>query len=296
MWEVVWDVILDAGLDTLKLIPFLFITYLLMEWFEHRMETRTQSAVLKAGRLGPLVGGVVGVAPQCGFSAAASSLYAGGMITAGTLVAVFFSTSDEMLPIFISEQVPVSTMLTILASKAAMGIVFGFLLDVVYHGMMKRPLRYKNITSAHSVHEVCEGEHCQCEEGSVLKSAVIHTLQITLFIFLFGLLIGGIIEGVGEETISGFFSGVPVVGELIAGVVGLIPNCAASVVITELYLDGVIGAGPMISGLLVGAGVGLLVLFRLNRRHLKQNLGIVAYLYVIGVLAGVVVELLGITF
>lgn len=296
MWDTIVDVVADAGLDTLKLLPFLFVTYLVMEWFEHRMETKTQSAVRKAGRLGPLVGGTVGVAPQCGFSAAASSLYAGGMITAGTLIAVFLSTSDEMLPIFISEQVPVGTMAAILATKAVMGIVFGFLLDAVYHGMMKRPLRYKNITSPHAVHEVCEGEHCGCEEGSILKSAIIHTLQITLFIFIFGLVIGGIIEGVGEETISGFFSGVPVVGELIAGLVGLIPNCAASVVITELYLDGVIGAGPMITGLLVGAGVGLLVLFRLNRRHMKQNLGIVAYLYLVGVLLGVGVEVLGITF
>ena len=295
MWETICDVLLDAGMDTLKLLPFLFVTYLIMEWFEHRMETKSQSAVLKAGRLGPLVGGLVGAAPQCGFSAAASSLFSGGMITAGTLIAVYLSTSDEMLPIFISEQVPVPTMIKILATKAVMGIVFGFLLDLIYHGMMKRPLRYKNITNPHAVHEVCEGEHCKCEEG-IFKSAVFHTLQITLFIFIFGLVIGGIVEGVGEENISGLFTGIPVVGELIAGIVGLVPNCAASVVITELYLDGVIGAGPMITGLLVSAGVGLLVLFRLNRRHMKQNLAIVAYLYLIGVALGVAVDLIGITF
>ena len=294
MWDTICDVTIDAGLDTLKLIPFLFVTYLLMEWFEHRMETKTQSAVLKAGRLGPLVGGIVGVAPQCGFSAAASSLFSGGMITAGTLIAVFLSTSDEMLPIFISEQVPISTMIKILASKALMGIVFGLLLDLIYHGMMKRPLRYKNIVNPHAVHEVCEGEHCKCDEG-IFKSAVFHTLQITLFIFIFGLVIGGIVEGVGEETISGVFTGIPVVGELIAGIVGLIPNCAASVVITELYLEGVIGAGPMFTGLLVGAGVGLLVLFRLNRKHMKQNIAIVGYLYAVGVIVGVVIDLMGLT-
>ncbi len=295
MWETICDVLLDAGIDTLKLIPFLFVTYLLMEWFEHRMETKSQSAVLKAGRLGPLIGGLVGAAPQCGFSAAASSLFSGGMITAGTLIAVFLSTSDEMLPIFISEQVPIPTMIKILATKAVMGIVFGFLLDLVYHGMMKRPLRYKNITNPHAVHDVCENEHCKCEEG-IFKSAIFHTLQITLFIFIFSLIIGGIVEGVGEETISGIFTGIPVVGELIAGLVGLIPNCAASVVITELYLDGVIGAGPMITGLLVSAGVGLLVLFRLNRKHLKQNLAIVGYLYIIGVLLGIAVDLLKLEF
>ena len=296
MFDMFVDVLLDAALDTVKLIPFLFLTYLIMEWFEHRSETKTQSAILKAGRLGPLVGGLIGVVPQCGFSAAASSLYSGGMITAGALVAVFLSTSDEMLPIFISEAVPVPTMLKILAGKALIGIVMGFLLDLIYHGMMKRPLKYKHMTGVHTVHEVCEGENCQCEEGSILKSAVIHTLQITLFIFIFGLLIGFVVEWVGEETISTFLTNLPVVGELIAGLIGLIPNCAASVVITELYLDGVIGAGPMMSGLLVGAGVGILVLCRLNRRHIKQNLGIIAYLYVVGVLFGTLIDMLGIVF
>ena len=296
MWETVWDVLADAGLDTLKLIPFLFVTYLVMEWFEHRMETRSQSAVIRAGRLGPLIGGVVGAVPQCGFSAAASSLFSGGMITAGTMIAVFLSTSDEMLPIFISEAVPVGTMLKIIATKAVLGLIFGFILDTVYHGMMKRPLRYKNLTNAHAVHEVCEGEHCHCDDDSILKSAVIHTLQITLFIFLFGLVIGGIVECVGEETIAGVVSGVPVVGELIAGLIGLIPNCASSVAITELYLDGVIGAGPMMSGLLVGAGVGILVLCRLNRKHVKQNLVLIGYLYVVGVLAGTVIDAIGIVF
>ncbi|MBR6229158.1 MAG: arsenic efflux protein [Eubacterium sp.] len=296
MWDTICDVLLDAGLDTLKLIPFLFVTYLLMEWFEHRTETKTQSAVLKAGRLGPLIGGVLGVVPQCGFSAAASSLFAGGMVTAGTLVAVFLSTSDEMLPIFISETVPVPTILMILGTKAVLGIVAGFLLDGIYHGMLRRPLRYKNITNPHSVHEVCEGEHCQCEEGSIFKSAVFHTLQITLFIFIFSLIIGGIVEWVGEDAITNLFTGAPVVGVLLAGLVGLIPNCAASVVLTELYLDGVIGAGPMMSGLLVSAGVGILVLCRLNRRHWKQNLGIIGYLYVIGVICGLVIDALGVSF
>ena len=294
MWDTILDILIDAGLDTLKLIPFLFITYFLMEWFEHRMETKSQSAVLKAGKLGPLIGGIVGVAPQCGFSAAAASLYSGGLITAGTLIAVFLSTSDEMLPIFLSEQVDPLFIVKMLVTKAVLGIIFGFALDIIYHGVMKRPIRYKNITNAHSVHDVCEGDHCHCEKGSILKAAAIHTIQITIFIFIFGLIIGGIVEGVGEDTISGFFTNTPVVGCLIAGLVGLIPNCAASVVITELYLDGVIGAGPMLSGLLVGAGVGLLVLCRLNRKHIKQNICLIGYLYLIGVAAGTFVELTGI--
>lgn len=296
MWDQILDILLDVSLDTLKLLPFLFVTYFIMEWFEHRMETKSQTAVLRAGRLGPLVGGLFGAAPQCGFSAAGASLYAGGLITAGSMIAVFLSTSDEMLPIFISETVPVATMLKIIISKVVIGIVFGFLLDAVWHGLMKRPLRYKNITNAHAIHEMCEGEHCHCDDGSVLKSAVTHTLQIALFIFVFGLIIGGIVEFVGEDTISGLFTSVPVVGELIAGLVGLIPNCASSVVITELYLDGVIGAGPMMSGLLVAAGVGILVLCRLNRKHIKQTLMLIGYLYLVGVSAGVLIDILNISF
>ena len=296
MFEIAKDVLLDAVIDTVKLIPFLFVTYLIMEWFEHRMQTKTRSAVLKAGRLGPLIGGVIGAVPQCGFSAAASSLYAGGMITAGTLVAVFLSTSDEMLPIFISEAVPVVTMIKILATKAAVGIISGFVLDILYHGVLKRPLRYKELPSGHAVHEMCEEEHCHCEEGFIWKSSLIHTAQIVLFIFIFSLIIGALVEIVGKDTIATFFTGIPVVGEIIAGLIGLIPNCAASVVITELYLEGVIGAGPMMSGLLVGAGVGILVLFRLSKKHIKRNISIVVYLYLAGVIFGTLIDVMGIKF
>ena len=295
MIAMIIDVFLDVCLDTVKLLPFLFVTYLAMEWFEHKMEVKSQSAVLKAGRFGPLIGGVVGIAPQCGFSAAASSLFSGGLITAGTLIAVFLSTSDEMLPIFISEQVPFFTMLKILLTKACIGIVMGFVFDLVYHTMLKRPMRYKNIINKHTVNDMCEEEKCHCDDG-IFKSAIIHTLQITLFIFIFGLLIGFVVEGVGEETLTRFFTSIPVVGELIAGLVGLIPNCAASVVITEMYIEGVIGAGPLMSGLLVGAGVGLLVLFRLNRKNMKQNLAIIFYLYLVGVAAGVIIDLIGVRF
>ncbi|MBO4395188.1 MAG: arsenic efflux protein [Eubacterium sp.] len=295
MWEAIWDVVLDAGIDTLKLIPYLFITYLVMEWFEHRMEHKSQNVVQKAGRLGPLVGGVVGVVPQCGFSAVASSLFAGGMVTAGTMIAVFLSNSDEMLPILISEKVDVGTMLKILAVKAVIGILFGFLLDFIYHGMLKRPQRYKNIENQHPVHDICDEKHCK-HGDSIFKAAIIHTLTITVFIFVFSLILGGIIEAIGEETIASMVSSIPVVGELIAGLIGLIPNCAASVVITELYLDGVIGAGPMMSGLLVGAGVGILVLCRLNRGHLRQSIMLIAYLYFVGVFVGSVIDALGIVF
>ena len=283
------DIFIEAGADTLKLVPFLFLTYVLMEWLEHRTGSRTQAAIRRAGKAGPLLGGVIGVFPQCGFSAAASNLYSGGLITAGTLVAVFLSTSDEMLPIFISEAVPAGTILRILATKVVIGVICGFALDFLYHGILRRQIRYRNI------HTMCESEHCKCEEG-IFPSALRHTLQITVFLFLITILLEAVLEGLGEEALSGLLFDQPVIGELLAGLIGLIPNCASSVVITQLYLEQVIGTGPMMAGLLTNAGVGLLVLCRMNRKRVKQNLGIIAYVYLAGAAWGVLIDLLHITF
>ncbi len=279
----------DAVMDTLKILPFLFLTYLVMEWLEHKTGSRTQAAIRRAGKMGPLFGGVLGIFPQCGFSAAASNLYAGGVITAGTLVAVFLSTSDEMLPIFLSEAVPVTTIVSVLGAKLLLGTVSGFFLDFLYHRLLRREIRYKNI------HTMCESEHCRCEEG-IFSSAVRHTLQIIFFIFLITVLLNILIGGIGEERLSGLVLNIPIVGELIAGLIGLIPNCAASVVITQLYLEGIIGPGPMMTGLLAGAGVGVLLLCRMNRGRVKQNAGIILYLYLTSVVWGILIDLLGITF
>lgn len=284
-----FEIIVEAGIDTLKLVPFLFITYLLMEWLEHRTGSRAQAAIRRAGKAGPLFGGVLGVFPQCGFSAAASNLYAGGLITAGTLVAVFLSTSDEMLPIFISEAVPVGTIVKILTAKMVIGVVCGFALDLLYHGILRREIWYKNI------HTMCESEHCKCEEG-IIPSALRHTLQITVFIFLVTLALEAVMEGLGVEALFGLVLDQPVAGECIAGLIGLIPNCASSVVITQLYLEQVIGAGPMIAGLLTNAGIGMLILCRINRRKVRQNLGIIAYVYVAGVTWGILIDLCHVTF
>lgn len=283
------EIIMETGIDTLKLVPFLFFTYVLMEWLEHRTGSRTQAAIRRAGKAGPLLGGLFGVFPQCGFSAAASNLYAGGLITAGTLAAVFLSTSDEMLPIFISEAVPAGTIAKILVVKMVIGIICGFALDLLYHGIMHRGIRYKNI------HTMCESEHCKCEEG-IFPSALRHTLHITLFIFFITLVMEIVMEGLGKEALSGFILDMPVVGELLAGLIGLIPNCASSVVITQLYLEQVIGAGPMMAGLLTNAGVGILILCRMNRRRIRQNLGIIAYVYLAGVTWGILIDLCNITF
>ena len=249
---------------------------------------KVQNKIKDAGKVGPLWGGLLGIMPQCGFSAAAASLYAGRVITVGTLLAVFLSTSDEMLPIFISESVALATIIKILAAKVCIAIISGFLAELVYVNVFKKKEKDMDI------HVVCEEEHCSCEDG-VLKSALKHTLKIFVYILLITFILTLVIEMIGEDHLAVVFQNIPVVGEMIAALVGLIPNCASSVVITELYLSGIIGAGAMMSGLLVNAGVGLLVLFRLNRNW-KQNAGIMAALYGFGVVWGVIIELLGIVF
>lgn len=282
------DIILDTVLDSVKILPFLFLTYLLMELLEHKTGEKARGRIRHAGQSGPVWGGILGVIPQCGFSTAASSLYAGRVITVGTLMAVYLSTSDEMLPVMISEAVPLTVMAKILATKAVIAISSGLLVEFVYVNLLK------NKEKDMDIHVVCEEEHCRCEDG-ILKSAVKHTIKILFYIFVISLILNAVIGILGEENLAQFFVSVPVVGELLAALVGLIPNCASSVVITELYLDGIIGAGAMMSGLLVNAGVGILVLLRLNRNR-KQNAGIIASLYGLSVFWGIIIELLGITF
>lgn len=288
MLHILEHTLLHTIEDSVKLLPFLFLTYLLMELLEHTTGGKVQNKIKNAGKVGPLWGGLLGIMPQCGFSAAASSLYAGRVITVGTLLAVFLSTSDEMLPIFISEAVAPATIVKILAAKVCIAIISGFLAELVYVNVFKKKEKDMDI------HVVCEEEHCSCEDG-VLKSALKHTLKIFVYILLITFILTLVIEMIGEEHLAVVFQNIPVVGEMIAALVGLIPNCASSVVITELYLSGIIGAGAMMSGLLVNAGVGLLVLFRLNRNW-KQNAGIMAALYGFGVVWGVIIELLGIVF
>lgn len=276
------DLFLDALLDTLKLIPFLFLTYVAMEYMEHRTGKKTQTLIKRAGRFGPVIGGVLGVVPQCGFSAAASNLYAGRVISLGTLMAIYLSTSDEMLPILIWEHAPAGTILKILLAKALIGILAGLLIDLV--------LRHKGREEHQHIHDICEQEHCHCEE-SILKSAVSHTLQIALFILAIGLALNLLLHFVGEELLANLILNHPVAGPLLAGLVGLVPNCAGSVVITQLYWEKVIGVGAMLAGLLTGSGVGLLILFRVNH-HKKENLQILGLLYAVGTLTGILTELL----
>ncbi|MCI2049852.1 MAG: arsenic efflux protein [Lachnospiraceae bacterium] len=288
------DVLLDTLTDALKLLPFLFCTYLVMEYLESRTEGKTGEVVRKAGWLGPLWGGLLGVVPQCGFSAAAANLYAGRVISVGTLLAIFLSTSDEMIPIMISEAAPVSVMLKILLVKALYAVAAGFVIDGVCH------IRAYSGTGqaeggAMQIERLCEKEKCHCEEGSIVRSALKHTLNIMIFVVLITLALNAAFYYVGEDRIMQAIAGRPVLGELTAALIGLIPNCGASVLLTQLYLKGIMSASQLIAGLLVGAGVGLLVLFRVNP-DTKENIRITVLLYILGVAGGLMVWLFGISF
>lgn len=282
------EVIEDTLIDAIKLIPFLFITYLLMEYLEHKTSDKTKEIVKKSGKLGPLWGGLLGVFPQCGFSAAAANLYAGRIITMGTLIAVFLSTSDEMLPILISEAAPVSLIVKALSLKLVIGIVAGFIVDFVRSLINKNKPEEK---TEEVIEHICEHEHCDCEHDGILKSSIKHTLNITLFIVIITFVLNTLIHFIGEENIANAITKVPVVGILVSSLFGFIPNCAGSVIITELYLSNLISFGSMIAGLLVGSGVGILILFKTNK-HLKENLEISAILYVIGVVCGLLIDLI----
>lgn len=283
------DIIIDTLKDTLTLIPFLFLTYLLMEFIEHKTSEKTENGIKKAGRFGPAIGGIIGIVPQCGFSASAASLYSGGVISAGTMLAVFLSTSDEMLPILISEKVKPSIIIEILLIKAVIAIIAGFAADIV--------IRFHRGQGGHKeIHSLCDHDHCHCDEKGIFRSAIHHTLQITLFILIITFALNCAVHYIGEETLGKLFVSKPVIGCVIASLIGLIPNCAASVAITELYLSGIIDAGAMLSGLLTGSGIGLLVLFRTNKKSVKANFAVLLTLVFTGIIAGVIIEITGISF
>lgn len=321
--DLLVDVLADSVIDTLKLIPFLLVTYLAMEALEHFASNKVKEAVEHAGAAGPVVGALLGALPQCGFSAMAATLFSGRVVTAGTLAAVILSTSDEMIPVFLAHQEPASRMLSIIAIKVVLGIAAGLLLDLVL-----RLLHRAGDGHTH-IHELCEREHCHCEEADeleelddnhhdhgdhhghhehghhhdyghshhgawgIVRSACVHTAQVTAFIFLISLLFGLIIEGLGVNSIRSTLAYHPVRATFIAALVGLIPNCGASVAIAELFLDGTLATGPMLAGLLSSGGVGLLVLWRTNA-DARQNVYVTLLVYVVAVLAGLAACALGI--
>ena len=276
MVKILLDVLKDAVIDCLKMLPILYLSYLLMELLEHRAGGKLTDAVSKVGKTGPLIGAALGVIPQCGFSGAVASLYAGGVATVGTLIAVLLSTSDEMLPILLGSGTDGWLIFRLLLTKFAAGVVFGFLVDL----LLRRGEQQE-------IHELCEREHCSCGKHNVFVSALIHCGQVLAVIFAVTFLLGLAFAYWGD-TLT--FPSIPVVGELLTGLLGLIPSCSVSVLLTGLYTKGVLSAGALLAGLCVNGGVGLLVLFRLNKDS-RDNLRIVSILYVCGVLTGLIAGL-----
>ena len=275
-------IIIDTVVDSLKILPFLFITFLVLEYLEHKMSKKTEKAVKKAGKLGPLLGGIVGAFPQCGFSVAATNLYATRVISLGTLIAIYLSTSDEMLPILLSENVSVVVIFKFIFIKIIVGIIFGFIIDFI---LRKRKVEDVNIKG------LCEDEHCHCYEHSILKSAIKHTLNIAFFIFIISFILNIAFSYLGEELISKIFMKNSILGPFLASLIGLIPNCGASVVLTELYLNNTISFASSIAGLLSSSGVGILLLFKVNK-NIKENIFILLTIYFIGVFTGLIINII----
>jgi hypothetical protein len=277
---LLFDIAFDVLKDNIKILPFLFLAYLLIEWLERHAEEHSVELVSRHKALGPVAGGVLGVIPQCGFSAATSNLYAGQLISRGTLLAVFLSTSAEMLPIMAASAAPAGLIVKILVYKMLCGIAVGLIVDAFER---RHPANRPKV-------DLCEQEGCHCEEEEgIIRPALFHSVKIFLFLLFTTFLVSLAVETVGEDTLQGFILNVPVAGELLAGLIGLIPNCAASVIITNLYLQGGMSVGAMLAGLLTGSGVGLLVLFRMNKDY-KDDFKTLGILYVSGVLLGLLAD------
>lgn len=350
--------------DTLALVPFLFVTYIALEALEHAAGARANAVVRRAGAAGPVVGALLGVVPQCGFSAMAATLYAGRVVTLGTLVAVFLSTSDEMLPMLVAERVDSGLLFRVLGLKVLVALITGVLADLAIRALRKNARVHAFLRrtvfsvrrdgmeadvvdqmaeggeTAEHICRLCEQDHCGCGHdhththggehghehgndrghehadehvagcdhghghdhshaggrfgivGSIVMSAVSHTVQVSLFIFLVTFALVLVLETVGEDALAAFLSGNQLLAVFASALVGLVPNCSASVVITQLYLEGVLGFAPLMAGLLTSAGVGYLVLFRTNR-HPRENTVIVVGLFLVACVWGLVFAALG---
>ena len=279
------EIILDTLIDALKLLPFLFITFLIMEYIEHKFSEKSKDKISKSGKYGPVIGSLLGAIPQCGFSVMATNLYSARIITVGTLISIYLSTSDEMLPILISNGKDANTIVKILVIKIIIGMLCGFIIDFILRKNKKDNLDIKHL---------CEEEHCDCDHG-ILKSALKHTFSIILFIVIVTFILNLMVHFLGEENIGKLFLKDSIFSPFLSSLIGLIPNCASSVILTELYLSNIISLSSCIGGLLTGSGAALIVLFRVNKNK-KDNIKIILMLYIIGVLSGIILSLLEMLF
>ena len=277
------DIIIDTLIDGLKLLPFLFVTFILMELIEHKFGEKLNNKLKKVNKVGPLFGSLLGIIPQCGISASATNFYITRVITLGTLISVYLSTSDEMLPILISHNVSVVLIIKILVTKFLCGLVFGFIIDLIFRKKENEDIK-----------DFCEIEDCDCDHG-VIKSSIIHTLKTFAFIIIISFLLNVLMFYFGEEFLSNILMKDNPFGILISSIIGLIPNCSSSVLLTELFLNNNISLGQLLSGVLINSGVGLLILIRYNKNK-KENIKIITILLTIGIIIGFIFDIFNITF
>ena len=282
LFHTIIHTLLHTFLDLINLIPFLFLSFLIMEYLEHGVKKKHN--ILENKKLGPFFGSLLGIIPQCGFSLLATNLYSVRVITIGTLLSIYLSTSDEMLPLLISNGISLASIIYILLTKVIVGIICGYLLDFVFR---KRNIKEKDFS-------LCDEDNCHCESG-ILKSSIIHTFKIGFYIFLTTFILNIVIGLLGEEAIGRIFLKGSFAGLSLSSLVGLIPNCASSVILTELYVSGIISSGMLIGGLLTGSGIGLLVLFKVNHSK-KENFLMLGLLYTIGVIVGSFIDFFRIVF
>lgn len=273
------DIILDTLIDGIKLLPFLFIVFFVLEYIEHKVSKKNKKIIENSGKYGPFIGAILGMFPQCGFSVAATNLFSARVITFGTLIAIYLSTSDEMLPILLSNGLPITFILKIMLIKVIIGMTAGFIIDYLL----------KNKISLKSIHDICEEEHCDCKH-SLIKSTIKHTLNIFSFIIITSFILNTLIFLIGEDNLSKLLLKGNIFAPLLASLIGLIPNCASSILLSELYLSSTISFGSMMAGLLTGSGVALLVLFKTNK-NVKENIFILGSIYFIGSIVGLIINL-----
>ena len=275
------DCILDGFIDTLKIIPFLLVTFIVLEFIEHKFSIKQKRILSKNKKYGPLLGGVLGGLPECGFGAMGASLFSARVITIGTLIAIFLSTSDEMIPVMISEQADIKLLVGVIGFKIIIGIIIGFIVDLLY--------RKKQDLKVEEIKDLCEHDHCDCEEDGIIISSIKHTLKTGLFILVFNLVINLIIFKIGEDNLSNILLHRNIFSYFLSSLVGLIPSCAGSVIITELYISKMISIGTMFAGLLTGSGIGILLLFK-NNKNFKENMLILSIIYFVGVSIGIIID------
>ena len=276
-------IIIHTLKDGIRLFPFLFIVFLIIEYIEHKFNNKSEDIISKSGKYGPIIGALFGLFPQCGFSVIATNLYITRIISLGTLIAVYLSTSDEMLPILISNQVDIKLILKILLIKFIIGMFFGLIIDFI---IRKLNIKFKKDYS------ICKQDKCGCEHKNIFVSSLIHTVKILSFLILVTFVLNVIMTYLGKDFITKSFLNNSFFSPFLTSLVGLIPNCSASVILTELYINNGISFAGLIAGLLTGSGVGILVLLKSNR-NVKENLFILALIYLIGSFSGIIINLIG---